>query len=122
VCAKNEKGIYYNDKERWGIAIAEGDFVPEDVDVIDASKVAELLGVKEAIDSKAVIEMTEAGALKFDGVEVALPEITNAQVFYGGKLLHRWDAKLEPIEPVILPDVLPPARSLADAIEEMLNG
>ncbi|MFA5377196.1 MAG: hypothetical protein WC455_15710 [Dehalococcoidia bacterium] len=101
-CAQKETGIYYNDKERWGIGIAEGSFVAPDMEVIDAAKVAELMGIKEVVDSKALITQ-EAGELKFDGRAVALPEITDEKVYYGQKLADRY---LPQTETVDIPDTV----------------
>ena len=63
-CAKNEKGILYNDEERWGIGQAEGDFIPPDVTVL-----------------------TEKDALKL----VDAADSTNPKVFKGDKLARRYD-------------------------------
>ena len=38
-CAQNEKGILYHDKERWGIGQAEGDYIPDDVEVLTKEEV-----------------------------------------------------------------------------------
>jgi hypothetical protein len=40
-CALNEKGLLYNDKELWGIGQADGDYIPDDVEVLEE---AEALG------------------------------------------------------------------------------
>jgi hypothetical protein len=96
-CALKEKGIYYNDKERWGIAIAEGSFVPPDVEVVDAGKVAELMGIKTVVDKTAVIAMDAEGSLKFNNVVAELPEITEKEVYYGKKLADRYLPKIDAV-------------------------
>lgn len=75
-CALNEKALLYNDKERWGIGHAEGDFIPPDVDIID--------------EKTALALIAEAK----DGPEV----------FTGEKLAHRWDTPIKP-EPVKPDDI-----------------
>ncbi len=69
-CALNEKGLLYNDKERWGIGQSEGTFIPPDVEVIPEAEALKILA--EAKDE---------------------PE-----VFTGEKLIHRWDAKPEVLD------------------------
>ena len=61
-CACNEKSLYYNDRELWGLGQAEGDFVPPDVEVVDEKTALEIL----------------ATAKDEDGV------------FFGEKLDNRW--------------------------------
>jgi hypothetical protein len=105
-CALNEKGIYYNDKERWGIGIAEGKFVPPDVEVVDANKVAELMGITltTAVAAEAPIEMDAEGVLKIDSKTVELPEITDEKVFYGTKLRDRYLPQAVAAELAIIPE------------------
>jgi hypothetical protein len=119
-CAQNEKGIYYNDKERWGIGIAEGSFVPPDVEVVDAKKALELMGVAAPVTTQvsksAVLEMSELGVVKADGVEITLPDeaTLEAEVFLGKKLMDRWTAK--PFSPTIPFDIKP------GDVEKVLDG
>lgn len=68
-CARNEKGILYNDEEGWGIAQFEGDYVPDDVTVLTEKEVTELLATAEATHKD------------------------NPKVFFGDKLVHRYDVK-----------------------------
>jgi hypothetical protein len=110
-CALKEKGIYYNDKERWGIAIAEGSFVPPDVEVVDAGKVAELMGIKTVVDRTAVIAMDAEGSLKFNNVVAELPEITEKEVYYGKKLVNREADRIKAEEAKRIAD-----KAIADAI------
>ncbi len=69
-CAKNEKGLLYNDKEGWGIGEADGDFVPPDVTILTKGKAIQILS--EVKDEEGV--------------------------FFGDKLAHRWDAKPLPFQ------------------------
>ena len=85
-CAKNEKGILYNDKELWGIGQAEGDFIPPDVEVIDAKKVAELM-LGTQITTKEAITIKD-GSIVFGSKVQALP-IAPEGVYYGEKLVNR---------------------------------
>jgi len=91
-CAEGEKGLYYNDKERWGLAIAQGNFVPPDVEVIKSDKVAELMGSKDIVAKEAVLTMDTEGVVKADGHEITLPEITDKDIWYGKKLVDRYKA------------------------------
>lgn len=42
-CAQNEVGLLYNDKKLWGIGQAEGDYVPDDVEVLDEKQANSLI-------------------------------------------------------------------------------
>jgi hypothetical protein len=97
-CAQNEKGLYYNDKDRWGIGIADGAFVPPDVEVIDAQKALDLMGVKTVVAKTALIEMDSEGKLMADKVEITLPEPEEG-VFFGKKLTERYLPEAETIDP-----------------------
>ncbi len=96
-CAKSEKGIYYNDKERWGIGIAEGDFFPPDVEVLTADKVAQLMGISDTVSSKAVIATDKEGIITVDGKAATLPEASEG-VYFGTKLVERYLPEAEVIE------------------------
>ena len=87
-CALNEKGLLYNDKELWGIMSFEGDYVPDDVEVIDEKTALFLLSQADETDEK---------------------------VYFGDKLLHRYDVKVEPL-PKELTDIT------LDEFREVING
>jgi hypothetical protein len=42
-CAVNEKGLFYNDIEHWGIGQADGEYVPDDVEVLKESVALEYI-------------------------------------------------------------------------------
>jgi hypothetical protein len=67
-CAQGEKGILYNDEERWGIMQFEGDFVPPNVEVLTEKEATALL---EATKEK---------------------HKDNPKVFFSEKLATRWDS------------------------------
>ena len=83
-CAKNEKGLLYNDKELWGIGQAEGSFIPPDVEVIDARKAAELLLNKKIIGDVAIKD----GQVLISGKAQELPDLGDG-VYSGDKLKNR---------------------------------
>ncbi len=128
-CALNEKGTLYHDKERWGIMQAEGDFVPDDVEVLTKEEVIKLVKEKEWIgiqlDDGTPIDM-ELSNLDVTIKDGAIVFTTNGEpksidlgesVFCGQKLVDRYlpqaevsnanpDATGEEIKPVEQPDVV----------------
>ena len=65
-CALNEKGLLYNDKELWGIGQAEGDYIPDDVEVLDEKTALSIIA--EAKDED--------------------------KVYFGEKLANRWNPEV----------------------------
>lgn len=69
-CPQKVTVVLYNDKEGYGIAQTEDTFIPKESTSI----------------TKTVFDSTLALAKDEDGI------------YFGDKLVHRWDAKEEPIE------------------------
>jgi hypothetical protein len=86
-CAQNEKGLLYNDKELWGIGQAEGDFVPDDVEVL-----------------------SEKTALKL----IAEADDTDEMVFKGEKILARYIPEPEPVVEVPNEDIAQAIEAVLD--------
>jgi len=81
-CPQNMVALAYNDKERFGIATAEDEFVPPEVEVITEEEANQI---------------------------IAALDVEDAEVFTGEKLLHRWDAvPEEPVQDDGLPKELSP--------------
>lgn len=103
-CALNEKGILYHDEERWGIGQAEGDFVPDDVEVLEEQDVIDLINGVVAVapmmgkvaEGKHMESITPATPATIEAAVVALEPSLPESVYCGNKLTHRWDAKPEP--------------------------
>lgn len=54
-CARNEKGILYNDEEGWGIGQAEGDYVPDDVKVLTEKEALKIVDAADATNPKVFV-------------------------------------------------------------------
>ena len=112
-CALNEKGLLYNDKERWGIGQAEGDFVPPDVEVLTKEQVisvfktqkytgvvtSELTGIENTVEidaSKFDIDIKDDGTVEFsiDNLEAPTIKPAEEQVYFGDKLARRYDPEV----------------------------
>ena len=86
-CAKNEKALLYNDKELWGIGRAEGDYVPNDVDVISKEDTIKLIARVFNVSPNDIL-ITDDARVSFN---VPINDIEG--VYAGEKLAHRWDNK-----------------------------
>ncbi len=86
-CAKNERGLLYNDKEYWGIGQAEGEYIPSDVEVLSKEDTIKLISSLFNI-SPNEINITNDAQVIF---RVPVDDIEG--VYVGEKLAHRWDNK-----------------------------
>jgi hypothetical protein len=105
-CARNEKGLYYNDKERWGIGRAYDTYIPDDVEVLSPDDALKLMGIEVAsVSDKAEINFDSSGEVSVDGKVMKLPEPAE-EVWFGTKLAERYVPEAEIIEEkeVIKPD------------------
>lgn len=115
-CAKNEKGLLYNDKELWGIGQADGDYIPDDVEVVTKESVINLIrnnvvlvkdGTNEVVDvnsyditisSDGMVNFTSKIAVIEHGLDGSTKEFDwngkliskEEQVYFGEKLANRY--------------------------------
>lgn len=86
-CAKNERGLLYNDKELWGIGQAEGDYIPNDVTVISKEDTIKLIA-SLFNTSPNEMDITDDARVIF---RVPVDDIEG--IYAGERLMHRWDNK-----------------------------
>lgn len=99
--AQGVVGLLYNDAEGWGII--QCDELPEGAE--DGTKLEELteeealayIPAEFPIATKSIV-ISSGEVLTTDGLTGS---ISDSKVWYGDKLLHRWDVQVEPIPEVL---------------------
>lgn len=88
-CAEKGKGLLYNDAERWGIGQADGDFVPDDVEVLDEKQVQQLF-------SQAINQLTDGENWK--SIFFAGDFLPKDKEYSCNTIEHRWDDAVKELE------------------------